>query len=532
MVVLYIVLFIVCLSTLIMVHEAGHLITAKAFNVYCFEYAIGFGPKLFSRKRKNGQTYFSIRAIPFGGFVSMYGESETIPEGLEVDPSRSLLAIKKWKRAIIMAAGVIMNFILALLVFFIYEVAFPSYQGRYGHITVSNDSLAYSAGLRSQDSVYATVLTYEDSAFIFYDDDSVFEYTDSSAVAAFVGFDYNTLSLKDTSLINHAVAFERLEFGSYVVSTYPSVAIADILAGDYSGEAVVNNEIKGYVGAFYSKKNGEVYSVEIALVDNIHAKDVTPVIAELSLTEEQYKTMSFVPLNNEIVVAGDIYEKTVDGKVYKYVKVNGLDFKTDYPSVLGNNLFNHKYSGLEPTKLSMSLYVYDETNPTSRGVSHDLDNMTLTKSGDNYRLPDNIGISMQLDTYRNGFGESIKNTFVDFGNSATAIVRGLGHLFTSSEGWRDVGGIIAIGVQTTKILQENGFGTFLFYWGLISVNLGIVNLLPFPGLDGWHLLVLAVEGITRKEIPSKVKNIVSAVGVAILLVLMVLIIIKDIIGLF
>ena len=87
-------------------------------------------------------------------------------------------------------------------------------------------------------------------------------------------------------------------------------------------------------------------------------------------------------------------------------------------------------------------------------------------------------------------------------------------------------------MSTTKILQENGFGTFLFYWGLISVNLGIINLLPFPGLDGWHLLVIAIEGIFRKEIPAKVKNVVSAVGVLILFALMILIVAKDIIGLF
>ena len=411
-------------------------------------------------------------------------------------------------------------------------MAFPSYQGRYGHITVSKDSLAYNAGLRSQDSVYATILTYDQSAFVFYDDEAIFEYSDSSTINAFIGFDYNSLSLKDTSLINHSVAFEKQEFGEYVPSTFPEVSISDILAGDYSDETIVNNEVRGYIDAFVSKKNGNINNVEIALVDNIHAKNPEPVIAELELNDDQLKILSFTPLNNEIIVAGDIYEKTVDGKVYKYVKVTGLNLKTDYPSILGNNLFNHKRSGLEPTKVSMSLYVANELDPTSRGVAHNLNNLELAKSGDNYRLPEKIGISMQLDTYRNSFGESIKNTFVDFGDSATAIVRGLGHLFTSSEGWRDVGGIIAIGVQTTRILQENGFGTFLFYWGLISVNLGIVNLLPFPGLDGWHLLVLAVEGITRKEIPAKVKNIVSFIGVSILLVLMVLIIIKDIIGLF
>ena len=173
MIVLYILLFIVFLSVLIMIHELGHLLTAKMFKVYCFEYAIGFGPKLFSFKRKNGETKFSLRAIPFGGFVSMYGEAETLPEGLEVDPNRSLLAIKRWKRAIIMVAGVTMNFILALVMFQVYEVAFPHYQPRYAHITVSDNSLASEKGLKSGDFLYAGFANTEDGSKVFYDDNAV-----------------------------------------------------------------------------------------------------------------------------------------------------------------------------------------------------------------------------------------------------------------------------------------------------------------------------------------------------------------------
>ena len=108
---------------------------------------------------------------------------------------------------------------------------------------------------------------------------------------------------------------------------------------------------------------------------------------------------------------------------------------------------------------------------------------------------------------------------------------GLYALIATRDGWKEVGGIISIGVVTTQVLQQNGFGQFLRVWGLISVNLGIVNLLPFPGLDGWHLLVIAIEGIFRKEIPAKVKNAVALVGLILLFSLMVLIIIKDIVGL-
>ena len=64
------------------------------------------------------------------------------------------------------------------------------------------------------------------------------------------------------------------------------------------------------------------------------------------------------------------------------------------------------------------------------------------------------------------------------------------------------------------------------------MNLAILNLLPFPGLDGWQVLVLVVEAVAHKSIPEKVKNIVSFVGLAILFAFMVLIIIKDVIGLF
>ena len=100
-------------------------------------------------------------------------------------------------------------------------------------------------------------------------------------------------------------------------------------------------------------------------------------------------------------------------------------------------------------------------------------------------------------------------------------------LITSS--WSQVGGIIAVGFETTSVLQNFGFGKFLFYWGFISVNLAIFNLLPFPGLDGWQLLVLIVEGITRKKIPEKVKNIVSFIGIGLLLVLMGVVVVKDVI---
>lgn len=132
--------------------------------------------------------------------------------------------------------------------------------------------------------------------------------------------------------------------------------------------------------------------------------------------------------------------------------------------------------------------------------------------------------------FRPNFGETFLLTFDRFGDSCLAIYKALGSIFTK-EGISNLGGPIAI-VQQQMQVVESGFGNFLFFWGLISCNLAIFNLLPFPGLDGWHFLVLVIEGITKKDINPKVKSIMSTIGMILLFGLMIAVTLKDIINLF
>ncbi len=518
MTILYILLFIVCLSTLIMVHEAGHLMTAKIFKVYCFEYAIGFGPRLFSFKRKNGETRFSLRAIPFGGFVSMYGESDTVPEDVgPIDPSRSLNNIKKWKKSIIMTAGIAMNFVLALVIFFIYEIAFPAHVARVAHVTVKKNSLAYEAGLRSKDYVYTPMLL--DNYYIFYDDDALLTYPDNSTEHVFLGYDYASITLKSQTIYNHAIAFKKQAIGTLDTS-YIDITYDEAINGDFSSDEVVVNHLTGFLRAEGFKKNKDgTYYTKIAISENFLDKADKAVYAEFTLTKDEFKDFKKVPIGTPISITGDMYRNAKASR--NEMKISG--YSTYYADTTQGNALLKK-SGQYPTKVSFKIYVLDEETNIGRGEAKLLNDVTLTKG----KLPKSFGVSMQMDTYYNSYGEAVENTFLDFGHSATLIFRGLGSLFTK-DGWNNVGGIIAIGVSSTQILQEYGFGTFLYYWSLISVNLGIVNLLPFPGLDGWHFLVTIVEGVTRKEIPSKLKNIMSAVGLLLLFALMILIVIKDLI---
>lgn len=112
--ILNILIFVVILSIIVIVHELGHLIAAKKFGVYCSEFSIGMGPKIFQYKKENAETVLSIRAFPLGGFVQMAGEEGTDIEGVPFE--RTINGIKPWKQVVVMAAGAIMNIILAYVV--------------------------------------------------------------------------------------------------------------------------------------------------------------------------------------------------------------------------------------------------------------------------------------------------------------------------------------------------------------------------------------------------------------------------------
>lgn len=108
-----IIVFVLVLGSIIFIHELGHFIAAKTFGVYCGEFSLGMGPSLFHFKK--GETEYHLRALPIGGFVAMAGEvdQEDNESMKDVPYERTLLGIKTWKKVIIMAAGVIMNFVMA-----------------------------------------------------------------------------------------------------------------------------------------------------------------------------------------------------------------------------------------------------------------------------------------------------------------------------------------------------------------------------------------------------------------------------------
>ncbi|MEF9967021.1 MAG: RIP metalloprotease RseP [Longicatena sp.] len=152
--VLNIIYFVLILSAIIIVHELGHLIAAKRFGVYCKEFSIGMGPIVWQRQK--GETAWSIRALPIGGFVAMAGESGEEEDDEDSIPyERTINGIKVWKQIIIMAAGAIMNILLAWALF----IGITAYQGAVSVPgkpvigSVNKSSPAQVAGMKAGDEI-------------------------------------------------------------------------------------------------------------------------------------------------------------------------------------------------------------------------------------------------------------------------------------------------------------------------------------------------------------------------------------------
>lgn len=150
-----VIYFVLILSVIIIIHELGHLIAAKHFGVYCKEFSIGMGPMIY--QKQVGETAWSVRALPIGGYVAMAGETlEDDGEDEEDIPfERTINGIKPWKQIVVMAAGAIMNILLAWVIF----VGITAYQGQIAIpgspviTSFSENSPAEKAGFKVNDEI-------------------------------------------------------------------------------------------------------------------------------------------------------------------------------------------------------------------------------------------------------------------------------------------------------------------------------------------------------------------------------------------
>ena len=162
-----VIIFVVALLGSVMLHEAGHFATAKAFGMKATQFFVGFGSTIWSTKR--GETEYGVKALPFGGFVKITGMTSMD----DVDPAdepRSFRGKPGWQRSIVLAAGSFMHFLIAFVLLWVLAVGvglsnsnsttiavLPCVPAKQGASCASSDarSPAELAGLRQGDKIVA-----------------------------------------------------------------------------------------------------------------------------------------------------------------------------------------------------------------------------------------------------------------------------------------------------------------------------------------------------------------------------------------
>ncbi|MCH6574130.1 MAG: RIP metalloprotease RseP [Bacteroidetes bacterium] len=130
-----------------------------------------------------------------------------------------------------------------------------------------------------------------------------------------------------------------------------------------------------------------------------------------------------------------------------------------------------------------------------------------------------------------GFFESFYIGWLDIVMMTDLTFNMLGKVFTGKiEFGKAFGGPVKIAQYAAKT-ADSGISSFLYFLALLSLSLAIINIMPFPVLDGGHLIIILIEGITKREIPVKIKIAIQNTGLIILLLLMAFIIYNDIISL-
>ena len=333
---MYILLAIVLLGVLITVHEFGHFAAARLCGIPVKEYSIGFGPKLVQWKSKKHETVFSIRPIPLGGYCMFFGDTDDDPNGEKKDDPRNYNNAPVWKRMISVAAGPLMNMVLAFVV---------------------------AIGLMAAYGV--TIAT---------------------------------------------------PFVASVTEGSPA-AESGLEAGDVLSDAI------GSLGA------GSAIDITV-------------------LRDGQEETLTITPR-------------------------------------------------------------YDEAE--ERWL---------------------IGIMIQQGYAPLPAGEVIPAAWDTCVDASTAIVSALGKLFTTGEGLNETSGPVGVVQLVAEQTKQGGMEIFLYLTVMISINLGLVNLIPIPGLDGSRLVFMLIEAVRRKPVDQKVEAMIHLGGYVFLLGFMVFFTFKDVMRIF
>ncbi len=418
-----ILLTLVVLSVLILIHEAGHFLAARALGIRVLTFSLGFGPELIAREW--GGTRFALSTIPFGGYVRLKGDD---PENLKNEPDEFLSRPLR-HRALVVIAGPVANLLLGFAIFaFIYTTQGISTIPGTAVYQVEPGTPADSAGLQAFDRILAV------------DEMPVDNWWELDARLSRAGT-HHLLVLRGSDTLT--LVFHTPQRGAYGIVPLIPAEVARVVSGGTAAQAGLQPG------------------------DRIVRIDTLPVQAWDNLVQ----IISHHP--------GD----------------------------------------------TLTLWVLRDSDTLRLRVPVA---PVVEATGDTVGR---IGILAPTERIRLSPGRALTLALEKTWESVALTYEVLFRLITGRASIKTIGGPVMIG----KLVGESaamGWIQVLILMALISVNLGVINLLPIPALDGGHLTVYLVEAVLRRPLPPKVQLRIQQVGFALLILLMVLITLLDLMRIF
>ena len=420
---------LIALSFLILIHELGHFLVAKAVGIKVLAFSIFMGPKLFSVQK--GETMYSLRLIPMGGYVKMEGEDE------ESDDERSFSRQPVWKRALVVGTGPVMNIVLAFILAAVVLASAGYTTNRISYL--GEDSPLPYAGVEVGDRLisYAGKRLYEPASDIY-----LLLYAEDGSPKEIVYEDADTHE-KVTRVITPARTQTIWRLGFTAVS-----------------------------------ENGEGTN-QIQMIDDDS------------------------PLRAAGVRRGDIVTK-VDG----------------YP-VSNTRDIQRVLNELRP----------DKSAPLTLEVVRD--GKTLVFENIKPYQYSQYTLDLGFERQKGGFFGTLKAAWNFSLSNIRNVFLSLEWLFNGTVSFRELSGPVGIIGSVGSVVKEKEpvseiILNLLYISAFISINLGVMNLLPIPALDGSMLLVLLIERVRGKPLPQEKVGIINMVGFMLLVCLLIATLFNDI----
>lgn len=499
--ILSIVVFLVSLSLVIILHELGHFVMARRAGILCHEFALGMGPVLWQTKK--GETVYSIRAIPIGGFVMMAGE-EVDEEFVKVG-QRVRLAFDEFGK-----------------VAKIYLLVDQPENEPFELVTIEK------VDLKGQDMAPLYLNEYEVNRDAFL----VMKNRELQIAPHERGFGGKTKSQRFWAifggpLMNFLLAIVVFFIVNLMVG-FPNTDSAEIGIIATRTEKEISEGVEPLPAEGIFKVGDEVLTIEGTEVNNwdelsdvlansMGDRDVEFVIDRdgSEMTFNMAPTLYFFSVGLRSGV--DAGEDLIIGAVQEGNKADKAGFLTGDRIVSIDGVLMTSWNDVIDTVETIAALEYEEGRQVTFVVDRNGTQETLTiiepytaafleTQGIN-AVESRIGIS---PVYEFSLLKSIPSSLQDVGRSSMIIFTTIGLLFDSDDAGAGIGvdslaGPLGIYEITSAALSE-GFISLLSWIGLLSVNLGIVNLLPIPALDGGRLVFLGYEAVSGRKPNTKVEN--------------------------